>query len=76
MMTVLLECINEESKYTIMLYHTLTVLLEYIDNSLQMFNIAINIYFTLLYYAGIMLNAFNDPLCSKLCWHNRRVPTH
>ena len=48
MMTVLLECINEESKYTIMLYHTLTVLLEYIDNSLQMFNIAINIFYTSL----------------------------
>ena len=26
------------------------------------------------YYAGIMLNAFSDP-CSKLCCHNRRVPT-
>ena len=25
------------------------------------------------YYAGIMLNAFSDPLCSKLCWHNWRV---
>ena len=21
-----------------------------------------------------MLNAFSDPLCSKLYWHNRRVP--
>ena len=21
------------------------------------------------YYAGIMLNAFIDPLCLKLCWH-------
>ena len=57
-----------------MLYHTVTVLLEYIDRSLQfpqMFNIAINIYFTLPYYAGIMLNTFNDPLCSKLYWYNR-----
>ena len=27
------------------------------------------------YYAGIMLNAFSDLLCSKLCWHNRLVPT-
>ena len=27
------------------------------------------------YYAGIMLNAFNHLLCSKLCWHNRLVPT-
>ena len=32
-----------------------------------------NIHFTLPYYAGIMLNAFNDPLYSKLCWRNRRV---
>ena len=22
-----------------------------------------------------MLNAFSDLLCSKLCWHNRLVPT-
>ena len=22
-----------------------------------------------------MLNTFIDPLCSKLCWHNRRVPS-
>ena len=41
-----------------------------------LYNIAINIYYTLPYYADIMLNAFNDPLCSKLCWHNRRVPNH
>ena len=57
-------------------YQKMTVLLEYIDyhNFLQMLNIAINVYFILPYYAGIMLNAFNDTLCSKLCWHNRRVP--
>ena len=56
--------------------HTIIVLLEYFDRSLhfpQILNIAINVYFTLPYYAGIMLNAFNDPLCSKLCWHNRQV---
>ena len=41
-----------------------------------MLNIAINIYFTLPCYAGITLNAFNDPLCSKLRWHNRQVPTY
>ena len=29
-----------------------------------MLNIAIIIHFTLLYYAGILLNAFNDSLCS------------
>ena len=43
----------------------MTVLLEYIDRLLQfpqMFNIPINIYFTISYYGGIMLNALNDPL--------------
>ena len=57
----------------------MTVLLEYIDHSLQFpltLDLAINIYFTLPYYAGIMLIAFNDLLYSKLCWHNRRVPAH
>ena len=52
-----------------------TVLLEYINHSLQfpqMLDIAINIHFTLPYYASVMLNAFNDLLCSKLCWHNSR----
>ena len=36
--TVLLECINEwyQSTYTITLYHTMTVLLEYIDRSIQL----------------------------------------
>ena len=38
----------------------------------KLLNIAI---ITLLYYAGIMLNAVSDLLCSKLCWHNSRVPT-
>ena len=38
-----------------------------------MLGIAINIYIS--YYAGIMLNAFNDYLLYlKLCWHNRRDP--
>ena len=27
------------------------------------------------YYASIMLDAFNNLLCSKLCWHNRPGPT-
>ena len=50
--------------------------LEYIDNSLKL-NIAIHvIYIIISCYAGIMLNAFSDPLCSKLCWHNRQVPTN
>ena len=26
------------------------------------------------YYASIMLDTFKDPLCSKLCWHNRPGP--
>ena len=26
-------------------------------------------------YAGIMLNVFSHLLCSKLCWHNRLVPS-
>ena len=38
-----------------------------------MLNIAVNVYFTLPCYSGIMLNAFNDPLCSKLHWYNRQV---
>ena len=45
----------------------MTVQLEYI-NHLSRFvqNIA--------YYAGIMVNAFSDRLCTKLCWHNQLVP--
>ena len=56
-----------------MLRHIMTILLEYIIihyNFTQMLNNTIYIYFALPYYAGIMLNAFNDPLFSKLCWHN------
>ena len=29
----------------------------------------------IFYYVGITLNVFSDLLCSKLCWHNRLVPT-
>ena len=28
------------------------------------------------YYASIILDAFKDLLCSKLCWNNRPGPTH
>ena len=56
------------SKPTIMHYYMMTVVLEYIDCSLRVS--------TILYYAGIMLNAFNDPLCSKVCWYNMRVHTY
>ena len=48
--------------------YTLTVQLEYTNHLLQFFKL-------FSYYAGIMLNAFSDLLCSKLCWHNRLVPT-
>ena len=37
-------------------------------------NIAINPINFIFYYAGIMLNALSDPLCSKLFRHNRRAP--
>ena len=48
--------------------YTLTVQLEYTNHVLQFFKL-------FSYYAGIMLNAFSDLLCSKLCWHNRLVPS-
>ena len=48
--------------------YTLTVQLEYTNQLLQFFKL-------FSYYAGIMLNAFSDLLCSKLCWHNWLVPS-
>ena len=50
-------------------FYTLTVQLEYTNHLLQFFKL-------FSYYAGIMLNAFSDLLCSKLYWHNRLVPSH
>ena len=47
----------------------MTIQLEYINYLFQFFK-------NISYFAGIMLNAFVDLLCSKLCWHNRLVPTH
>ena len=47
--------------------YTRTVQLEYTNHLLQFSKL-------FSYYAGIMLNAFSDLLCSKLCWHNRLVP--
>ena len=47
-----------------MLHHGVTVLLEYIDRSVQ-FSINIHIYIYPIMHAGIMLNAFNDSLCSN-----------
>ena len=45
---------------SIRVYRSFTTIFHKID--------AINISCTLPCYAGIMLNAFNNPLCSKLCW--------
>ena len=52
-----------------MFSYTMTVQLEYIKHLLQFFK---NISY---HSAGIMLNAFSDLLCSKLCWHNRLIPS-
>ena len=46
----------------------MTVQLEYINYLEQFFK-------NISYYAGIMLDPFSDLLCSKLCWHNRLVPS-
>ena len=62
----------------IVLLELLTVLLEYIDLILQLsfFQQEFILWYEYLtYYAGIMLNAFRYLLCSKLCQHNRRVPS-
>ena len=48
------------------LYHTMTVLLEYIDRSLQFSINAISICFTLPYYVGIMLKYFQSPIMLKI----------
>ena len=48
--------------------YSLTVQLEYTNHLLQFFKL-------FSYYAGIMLSAFSDLLRSKLCWHNRLVPS-
>ena len=44
------------------------VQLEYIKHLLLFFT-------NISHYTGIMLNAFSDLLCLKLCWHNRLVPS-
>ena len=56
--------------------HLMTVLLEYIDRFAATCHKGRNIAINEFYIFSIMLNAFSDPLCSKLCWHNRRVPTN
>ena len=63
--TVLLEVLHTTVAQIIII---VDVLLEYID---------LQSYFqsSTTYDAGIMLDAFSYLLCSKLCWHNRLVPT-
>ena len=41
---------------------------------LSLFYLCMDIKLNLSYYASIMLDAFNNLLCSKLCWHNRPGP--
>ena len=66
--TVLFKCINKSHQINTLCSITLWVFYQSISiihyNFPQMLNIAINYYFILPYYAGIMLNALNDPLCS------------
>ena len=49
-----------------MFSYTMTVQLEYINHLSKIIPIMLH---------GIVLNAFSDLLCSKLCWHNWLVPT-
>ena len=46
-------------------------LIDYIDHFVITFIHELNP----TYYAGIMLNAFDNLLCLTLCWHNRPGPT-
>ena len=60
--------------------HFLTANLYFIANNLyETFNFVLKLYSLaksyLAYYAGIMLDAFSNVICSKLCWHNRPGPT-
>ena len=76
--TVLLECINE--RYQV--HHVQS----YDDCSIRVYRsfttifhkclVLLLILIFILHFpnAGIMLNAFNDPLRLKACWNNRRVP--
>ena len=43
------------------------------ENTLQDNDCSIRVYQSFVKNL-IMLNAFSDPSCSKLCWHNRLVP--
>ena len=66
---LLLGCISKWQQNT---FH---VLLDN-DYSIRVYQSFVAIFQNISYYAGIMLNAFIDLLCSKLCWHNQLVPTH
>ena len=63
---ILLGCISKWQQ------DTLHVLLDN-DYSIRVCQSFVAIFKNIPYYAGIMLNAFIDLLCSKLCWHNRLV---
>ena len=43
------------------------------DCSIRVYQSLVTIFKSISYYAGIMLNAFSDLLCSKLRWHNGLV---
>ena len=47
---------------------------DYIDHFVVIFLHCMDIKLNLSYFASIMLDAFEDLLCSKLCWHNRPGP--
>ena len=47
-------------------------LIDYIDHFVVTFIHELNA----TYYASSMLDAFNNLLCSKLCWYNRPGPTN
>ena len=57
-------CITSKDCYIIFIY------IDYTDYFVATFIHELNP----SYYAGIMLDAFKDLLCSKLCWHNRPGP--
>ena len=50
------------------------MVVSYIDHFVVIFLQCMDIKLNLSYYASIMLDAFKDLLCSKLCWHNRPGP--
>ena len=49
---------------------------DYINHFVVIFLECIGIKLHPSYYASVMLNAFIDLFCSKLCWHNRPGPIY